>query len=159
MRINGRLPVVGLALALVALVGLTAACSDSESSTPAATTAATEAATNAETRTVNVTVTEFGIESSMTAFQAGVPYHFVVKNDGVVPHELMIVQPMEPGMMSMEEMDEMAIAVIEEDDLVAGQMHEFDITFDRPYAEGELELAWYLPGHYEAGMHTAMTVQ
>ncbi len=152
MRIKGWLPVAGLA---VVLVGLTAACSDSESSTSTATTAAT----NAEPQTVNVTVTEFGIESSMTEFQAGVPYHFVVINEGAVPHELMIVQPMEPGMMSMEEMDEMAIAVIEEDDLGTGQMHEFDITFDHAYAAGELELACYLPGHYEAGMHTAMSVQ
>jgi uncharacterized cupredoxin-like copper-binding protein len=155
MRIKGWLPVAGLAVALLALFGLTAACSSSDASTPTA----TEAAANAEPQTVNVMVTEFAVESSVTAFQAGVPYHFVVTNDGVVPHELMIVPPMEPGMMSMEAMDELALAVVEEDDLGAGQMHEFDITFDHAYAEGELELACYIAGHYEAGMHTAMTVQ
>jgi uncharacterized cupredoxin-like copper-binding protein len=144
-----------LALIVGAFVAATLliACGDDDDST------ATATEMSAEPETVNVTVDEFSIESSLTTFQAGVPYHFVVTNEGQAPHEVMIIEPMETGGMSMTEMDEMAVAVVEEDDLEAGDTYEFDVTFDHPYAEGELEFACHLAGHYEAGMHTPITVE
>ncbi|HLO14518.1 MAG TPA: hypothetical protein VK206_06805 [Anaerolineales bacterium] len=42
---------------------------------------------------VKITLREFGIESSMTDFQIGVPYHFVVTNEGAIEHEMMIMPP------------------------------------------------------------------
>jgi hypothetical protein len=60
------------------------------------------------------------VESDLTTFEAGVSYHLVVENTGSLAHELMIVEPIEAGTMDMEEMDEMALYVIEEDDLEAG---------------------------------------
>ena len=33
--------------------------------------------------TVNVTASEYKFETSMTSFKVGVPYHFVIKNEGV----------------------------------------------------------------------------
>jgi len=38
-------------------------------------------------------VKEFGIESSVTNFEVGVPYHFEVTNEGSVNHEIMIMPP------------------------------------------------------------------
>jgi uncharacterized cupredoxin-like copper-binding protein len=108
---------------------------------------------------VQVTANEFSFQSSLTTFSVGVPYHFVVTNTGSVAHEFMIMQPMEPGTMDMEEMDAMALAVIEEDDLEPGATASVDVTFKEPAPSGTLELACHTAGHYEAGMHLPITVQ
>ena len=108
---------------------------------------------------VKVTLTEFAIKSSLTAFKGGVPYHFVVNNKGAVPHEIMLMKPMEtPAGMDMEEMDKMALANIESDDLPVGGTASFDYTFTEPAAAGELEFACHLAGHYEAGMKLPIMV-
>lgn len=105
------------------------------------------------------TPTEQSVESDLTTFEAGTSYHFVVENTGSLAHELMIVEPIEPGVMDMEEMDEMALYVIEEDDLEAGATVEFDYTFPASAAGDTLEFACHLAGHYELGMHAPITVQ
>ena len=176
MSIKRWLLVAGFA---VALFGLATACSSGDNNKATATasaTSSTSAATSepqtatasatpsasaatSEPQTVTVTLTEFGIESSVSAFHVGTPYHFVVTNQGKVPHELMIVQPIAPGMMSMTEMDNMAVAHVEEDDLPTGATYALDFTFDHPYAAGELEFACHIAGHYEAGMLAPMTVE
>ena len=56
---------------------------------------------------VEVTLTDFKIESSLDTFEVGVLYHFIITNEGQVNHELMIMQPMMEGMMDMT-MEEMA---------------------------------------------------
>jgi uncharacterized cupredoxin-like copper-binding protein len=94
----------------------------------------------------------------MTTFKVGVPYHFVVTNKGDVAHEFMVMQPVEAGTMTMEEMDKMANAHIEEDDLQPGDNASVDYTFTDPVPEGGLEFACHLAGHYENGMHLPITV-
>ncbi len=42
---------------------------------------------------VSVNLAEYRIESSLTTFSQGVPYHFVVSNKGQVDHEFMILPP------------------------------------------------------------------
>jgi uncharacterized cupredoxin-like copper-binding protein len=112
---------------------------------------------------VKITLTDFGIESSRTSFEAGVPYHFVVTNDGKVNHEIMIMPPLsedQMGMaMDMEEMDKMALAMIEEDELTPGATVAMDYTFTVPAPAGSLEFACHTPGHYEAGMKLPITVK
>ena len=109
---------------------------------------------------VKVTLSEFAIQSSITDFQVGVPYHFVVTNAGEEPHEIMLMEPMENSTgMSMEEMDSMALAHVEEDDLPAGGTATFDYTFTQPTASGELEFACHIQGHYESGMKLPITVE
>jgi len=97
--------------------------------------------------------------SDVTSFTAGETYHFVVENTGALVHEFMIIEPLEPGTMPMEEMDAMAMFVVEEDDLAPGATFEFDYTFPAEAAGQPLEFACYLPGHYEAGMHIPITVE
>lgn len=112
---------------------------------------------------VNVTTDEtpsgYTITSDVTTFTAGETYHFVIQNEGQIPHEVMIIQPMEPGSMDMEEMDEMALYVVEEDDLGAGDTVEFDYTFPEDAVGTDLEFACYIDGHYEAGMHLPIVVE
>ncbi len=111
---------------------------------------------------VQITVKEFGIESSITEFQVGVPYHFVVTNAGTVNHEIMIMPPLskeQMGMgMDMRTMDKMALAMISADDLIPGTTKSFDLTFSDAASTGTLEFACHTPGHYEANMKLPITV-
>jgi uncharacterized cupredoxin-like copper-binding protein len=111
-------------------------------------------------KTVNITATDFKYEASQTTFKVGVPYHFVIKNEGSVPHELMIMKPMtEEAGMDMEEMDKLALANVESDELEPGQTATLDYTFMEPAAMGELEFACHIKGHYDQGMHLPIEVQ
>lgn len=131
----------------VALALTTAACG-----------APSQAGENGGPVEVRVTVTDFTIESSRTSFQSGVPYRFVVTNNGEVSHELMVVPPMAVGAMPMEKMHELALGVVDEDDLPPSSTQEMTLTFDKAYPSGKLEFACHVIGHYEAGMHTPITV-
>lgn len=55
--------------------------------------------------------------------------------------------------------DGMALYVVEEDELGPGSTVEFDFTFPSEAIGADLEFACYLEGHYEAGMHTGITVE
>jgi uncharacterized cupredoxin-like copper-binding protein len=111
---------------------------------------------------VKITLTDFGIESSRTSFEVGVPYHFVVTNNGAIDHEIMLMPPLteqQMGMkMKMEEMDKMALAHIEASDLTPGKTMTLDYTFSQPAPAGSLEFSCHVEGHYEAGMNLPITV-
>ena len=112
---------------------------------------------------VTIALTEFGIESSQTYFEVGVPYHFIVTNNGAVEHEIMLMAPLTEDQMKMNmdmaEMDKMALAHVEASDLQPGSTAEFDYTFTEPAPAGSLEFACHIPGHYEAGMELPITVK
>ena len=109
---------------------------------------------------VTITATDFNFQSSLTTFKVGVPYHFIVTNKGAVEHEFMLVKPIDPSAnMEMSEMDNMALAHIEEDDLQPGDTASVDYTFTQEDANGTLEFSCHLPGHYENGMKLPITVQ
>lgn len=112
---------------------------------------------------VEITLTEFGIESSVTDFEVGVPYHFVVTNKGSVNHEIMIMPPLmedQMGMaMDMTELDQMALAMIPAEEMTPGTTRFLDYTFSKPAASGDLEFSCHTPGHYEAGMKLPITVE
>ena len=114
---------------------------------------------------VQVKLTEFAVESSVTEFKPGVQYHFVVTNSGQVPHEFMImpIQTDSMGMpsmagLSMEEKDAMALMMIPAEQLPAGATAEADYTF-ASVPDGKIELVCMTPGHYEAGMHLPITIK
>jgi uncharacterized cupredoxin-like copper-binding protein len=139
---------------LMALIGvlLLAACTASQAEQPV----------NADgSVNVDVTLKDFTIESSLMEFKPGIRYHFVVTNKGQVAHEFMIMPiPEHMGMagMSMEQYDEMALMMIPIEQLPVGATVETDYTFDkRP--EGNIELVCMTPGHFEAGMRTAITIK
>lgn len=113
-----------------------------------------------ETVEVQVTLTEFGFEASLTDFKVGVPYRFVITNTGAVNHEFMIMAPLagEDMGMNMDELDETALAMIEEDQLPSGATMSFEYAFMEAADEGSLEFACHVPGHYEAGMKLPITV-
>jgi uncharacterized cupredoxin-like copper-binding protein len=107
--------------------------------------------------TVNITLTDFVISSSLTTFKVGVPYHFVVKNNASVPHEVWI-DPVDPN-LTADTAKSQALAGLGPDVLSAGVTQSFDYTFTKAYPAGALEFACHVPGHYEAGMHVGIVVQ
>ena len=112
---------------------------------------------------VKITLTEFGIDSSLTDFETGVPYRFVVTNTGTVEHEFMIMPPLtgnQMGMgMDMGTFDKMALAMIAASELPPGASASIDYTFTEAVAAGTLEFACHTPGHYEANMKLPIIVK
>lgn len=129
-----------------------------EALAPPKTAVGTAAGAPPGTEVVQVTVGDFWIESSQTTFQPGTPYRFVVTNEGRAVHEFMVVSPMLTAAMSMEEMDEMALGVIDYRELPPGATTVLDLTFDQAYPAGSLELSCHVPGHYESGMRLPIVV-
>lgn len=109
--------------------------------------------------TVKVTADEFSFKSSLTTFTVGQKYHFEVINNGQVPHEIMVIKPIQPGTMDMEMMDGMSLAHITEEDLQPGTTKTVDYTFTKTDAAEKLEFACHVPGHYEAGMKLPIVVK
>jgi len=108
---------------------------------------------------VQITETEFTIDSSITTFSPGKRYYFVITNSGKTAHEFMIMPKSEGNMsgMPMEDMDKMALASI--DNISPGETKTLDYTFPSSAANSHPEFACYLAGHYEAGMKQEVTVK
>lgn len=111
---------------------------------------------------VEVALGEFTIKSSVTEFKPGVQYHFIVTNEGQIPHEFMIMPVTMDSMgmsgTSMEEKDAVALMMIPEEELPPGATVEMDYTF-ASVPEGNIEFVCAVLGHFEAGMHTPITVK
>ncbi len=105
---------------------------------------------------------EFTVQSSVTEFKPDVQYQFVVTNKGQIPHEFMIMPVTMDGMgmsgMSMEEKDALALMMIPEEELLPGATVKMDYTFTS-IPEGNIEFVCALPGHFEAGMRTPITIK
>lgn len=111
---------------------------------------------------VDVTLTDFGIESSVTTFEAGKTYQFTITNKGAIPHEFVIAEPLVGGTVhgtDMEMMHEGLIVEVEEDELPPSATVTVDATFPAHVPGEELEFACHTEGHYEAGMKFPITVK
>ncbi len=122
-----------------------------------------------EPETVEISLTEFRIQSSLTTFEAGKPYRFVITNYGSIDHEFTIMPPMpaapiatDMGMGEMPGMDHNnmpgAILHVEQEQLSAGATVTIEFTFAQSASLGLIEFACHLPGHYEAGMLVPISV-
>jgi len=109
-------------------------------------------------QTVNVTLSEMKVQSSLTTFSPGVVYHFAVSNKGTMPHEFLIMAPT-TDQASVAAQRQLALVSIASSDLQPGTTKTVDYTFTKAYPDGSLEMACHLPGHYEAGMHTSIAVK
>jgi uncharacterized cupredoxin-like copper-binding protein len=114
-------------------------------------------ATPSGSQTVQVTLSDNKVESSLTTLTAGMPYHFVVTNMGQVAHQF----AMTPMGMDMEHMtvDEMHHSALFMYDRVApGETRTFDHTFAMSSAGQRFEFACGTQGHYGAGMQLPFMV-
>jgi uncharacterized cupredoxin-like copper-binding protein len=147
-------------LLLVAVLGLSACSGTSVASSPSSGAASTPAskAVSGNAVDVTITLTEFKIESSMTDFKVGVPYHFIITNKGNYPHEFRIMPPAS-GSITPDQAQATTLAMVGKSDLPAGATATLDYTFTQPAPAGTLEFSCHLPGHYDKGMLLAITVE
>lgn len=113
---------------------------------------------HANTRQVQISESDFQISSSVTTFIPGVPYHFVVTNNGHVEHELMLMPENMDTMngLTMHSMDQMALLEVRH--LAPGQTKTLDYTFPVSTMGTHLQFSCHYPGHYQAGMSLNVTV-
>ena len=109
-------------------------------------------------RQVQIAENDFRITSSVKTFIPDVSYHFIVKNNGRIAHEFMIMPMAMSNMdgMSMDDMDHMSLAAVE--DIAPGQVKTLDLTIPATLAGTQLQFACHYPGHYGAGMSLNVAV-
>lgn len=98
---------------------------------------------------VQITLSEFNIESPQTTFTTGTPYRFVIKNEGTISHDWAILPRGETD-------ESRALVKVDEDQLPPGATATQEFTFTQT---GDFEFACHVAGHYEAGMLLPITVQ
>lgn len=130
--------------ATAAPVAVTAVPTAAPTATPAPATAAPATPAPAPTDApppapvdVSVTLAEFKIDSSLSVFHVGVPYHFIITNNGMIAHEL-------------------NVANLDARPVAPGATVTLDLTFP---SQAQAEFACHLPSHYEAGMKLPLTVE
>jgi uncharacterized cupredoxin-like copper-binding protein len=101
---------------------------------------------------VGVRQVEYAIQPDRTTFKVGQPYVFAIGNAGEMVHEF-IIEP--PGADEKDVLKSADGKVAKAEDIEPGKTKELTWTFTEP---GDFELACHRPGHYEAGMHVAITV-
>ncbi len=98
---------------------------------------------------MTVKLSEFKFEGAKPTVTAGSPVKFTITNGGTVEHEFAV---MPRGTTDMTK----ALFMVDTKALQPGKTVTKEFTFP---AKGDFEIACHTPGHYEAGMHTNLTVQ
>jgi uncharacterized cupredoxin-like copper-binding protein len=110
---------------------------------------------------VQITLTEFAIESSLDRFETGVPYRFLLENKGALAHDFRVTRRGEAEMMMSMHTDGHShehgteLLLIHEPDLQPGAVYTTEMTFQQP---GDFEFGCHVAGHLESGMLVPITV-
>ncbi len=153
--------IVVLVLLFAAACGSPAPAQTQEAASPAATqppatSAATEAPSTGGTE-VDVTLADNTIDASLTAFQVGVPYTFVITNTGRHAHNFNISPPVSVAGSLQQALDSALLAVPQEQ-LGPGETATVEFTFPASAAGQLLEFSCLIRQHYEDGMKVDITV-
>jgi uncharacterized cupredoxin-like copper-binding protein len=97
------------------------------------------------------------IASSLTTFQAGVPYTFVIKNTGNHAHNFNISTPVSTT-GSEDASLASALLAVTQDKLPVGGGTTVSYTFPASSVGAQLEFSCLIKRHYEDGMRLAITV-
>ncbi len=120
--------------------------------------AATEApATAASGTQVDVTLADNTIDASMTTFQVGVPYTFVITNNGRHAHNFTINPPVSVA-GSLDQALSSALLAVPQEQLSVGATATVNFTFPDSAAGQLLEFSCLIRKHYEDGMRVDITV-
>jgi len=107
--------------------------------------------------TVTITLSDNKIESSLTTFQVGVPYSFVITNTGRHAHNFNISTPVSV-VGSLNAAESSALLVVTKNQLGSGDSVTVDFTFPDSAAGAQLEFSCLIQKHYADGMLLAITV-
>lgn len=138
-----------------------AACGTSASQgaaqSPATTASAAQPASSGGETQVTITLGDNTIESSLTTFQVGVPYTFVIKNTGNHAHNFNISTPV--SVTGSEDASlASALLAVTQDKLPVGGGTTVNYTFPASSIGQQLEFSCLIKRHYEDGMKLAITV-
>lgn len=106
---------------------------------------------------VIISLADNTIESSMTAFQVGVPYTFVITNNGNHDHNFNIAQPVSVA-GSLDAALQNALLAVPKNQLGGGAQVTVEYTFPDTAASTQLEFSCLIKRHYDDGMYLAITV-
>jgi uncharacterized cupredoxin-like copper-binding protein len=150
-------------LTLLLLFGLFgAACGTAAPAAPSpqpasGTVAAQAPAAAGDSTQVDVTLADNTITSSLATFKAGVPYTFVIKNNGNHLHNFNIAQPVSVT-GSLDASLSGALVTVTQDKLPLGGGTTIQYTFPDSAVGMPLEFSCLIKRHYEDGMRLAITV-
>ena len=106
---------------------------------------------------VDITLADNTIDASMTTFQVGVPYTFVITNTGTHAHNFNINPPVSVA-GSLEGAFDSALLAVPQEQLGPGQTATVEFTFPADSAGQLLEFSCLIRRHYDDGMHVDITV-
>src|SRR5688572_29684479 len=106
---------------------------------------------------VDITLADNTIESSLTTFQVGVPYTFVITNTGRHGHNFNISTPVDL-VGSLDAAFSSALLVVPQSQLGAGASVTVEYTFPASAAGQPLEFSCLIRMHYQDGMLLGITV-
>ncbi len=106
---------------------------------------------------VDITLADNTIQSSLTTFKVGVPYKFVIINNGNHLHSFAINTPVPPA-ADLQAATATALLMVPQEKLPVGGGTTVIFTFPASAAGAPLEFSCMIPRHYELGMRLAITV-
>lgn len=146
------LTVMATAMLVLAACGSRTATQSDSSTAPAA-----PAAPAANGTQVKITLADNTITASQTTFQAGVPYTFVITNQGNHTHNFNISTPVSTA-GSINAAQASALVSVPEEKLRPGSIVSVQYTFPVSSVGTQLEFSCLIQRHYEDGMRLAINV-
>ena len=104
-----------------------------------------------------ITLADNTIEASLTSFQVGVPYTFVVTNAGRHGHNFNVSTPVAIA-GSLDQALSSALLAIPKSQLDPGESVTVEYTFPDSAAGQQLEFSCLITRHYQDGMYLAIAV-
>ena len=162
MKKNVSLFIFALIMLLITACGAATPATTQAPAQPAATepqlqSSPTETGNATSGNQVDVTLADNTINASMTNFQAGVPYTFVITNTGRHAHNFNINMPVSAA-GSLDNALATALLKVDQQQLGAGASVTVEYTFPASAVGQSLELSCLIRRHYEDGMFLPITV-
>lgn len=149
-------------IVLLAIVVMTACSSSTSTATqspaqPAATQTTAEIPQTGIGTKVDIKLADNTIDASTTTFKVGVPYTFVITNNGKHTHNFNINSPVSTA-GSLDAALNDALLAVPQDQLGPGQTATVEFTFPDSAAGKPLEFSCLIKRHYEDGMQVNINV-
>ncbi len=147
-----------LSVIIMALVFLTACGTPAAAQPPTIGGSSNNQASSAAGATeVDITLADNTIQSSLATFKVGVPYKFVIINNGNHLHSFAINTPVPPA-ADLQAATATALLLVPQEKLPVGGGTTVIFTFPASAAGAPLEFSCMIPRHYELGMRLPITV-